>query len=248
MKLIVGAPVADRDWALPRWFECLQNQTRPPDEYVFVVKEVEGGGTRRLLHELAPVKVPQLSYAIDTTPYIPRHERNFHEAEYVYGDFAARRNALLRMALKREPDVILSLDTDVMLEDPTAIERLLQLLTAQKKLTAGEPDLVAPCLFLHAAGRASECFNAAWWAAGEPGSPERAWRRATAEDAAAGVQLIDIPMAAVMMTARVAETCRYAYHRQGEDMGFAQDLDRQRYRCLWDPDLEVRHVMSETAL
>jgi hypothetical protein len=247
VKLVVGAPVCDRDWALPRWFECLRQQTRPPDEYVFVVNDVTGN-TRRLLHDLAPVEVPQLSYAVDETRYIPRQERQRHSAEHVYGDFAKRRNALLRMVLKRDPDVFLSLDTDIMLEDPTVIGRLLQLLSAPKKLTEGPPALVAPCTFLHPTGRASECFNAAWWAAGDPGSPDRAWRRATAEDAAEGVQLIDIPMAAVMMRRSVAERCRYRYHAQGEDLGFAQDLERLGYRCLWDPDLEVRHVMSEDAL
>jgi hypothetical protein len=247
MKLVVGAPVCDRDWALPLWFECLRKQTRPPDEYVFVVNDVTGN-TRRLLHEHCPVEVPQLSYAVDGTRFIPRHERNNHPVQHVYGDFAERRNALLRMARKRDPDVFFSLDTDVMLEDPHMIERLLTLLTSVKKLTAGSPDVVAPCTFLHPSGRAGECFNAAWWAAGDPGSPDRAWRRATAVEAAQGVQLIDVPMAAVMMTAPVLESCRYRYHAQGEDLGFAQDLEAMSYQVLWDPDLEARHVMSEDAL
>lgn len=248
MKLVVGAPVCDRDWALPRWFECLQAQTRPPDEYVFVVNELPGLHTRRLLHELCPFDVPRLSYAIDRTPYIPRDDRQHHLPENVYGDFAWRRNKLLDMALKRDPDVFFSLDSDIMLDDPTTIERLLRLLTAAKALTAGSPDVVAASTFLHPTGRAGECYNAAWWAGGDEGSPERAWRRATADDAAEGVQLIDIPMAAVMMTRRVAETCRYRWHAQGEDLGFAQDLDRLDYRCVWDPNLETRHVMSPEAL
>jgi hypothetical protein len=238
MKVVVGAPVAARDWALKRWFECLYSQTRVPDEFVFVVKDVDGDRSRQLLHELGP-KPPALSYAIDTTRYVPRMERNSVGAEYVYADFAWRRNRLLQMVRKREPDVFLSLDTDIMLEDPTTIERLLELLE--------RAPVAAPLTYLHPAAAASECFNAGWWAGGEPGSPTRAWRRATVDEAH-GTIPVDIPMAAVAMHRRVVDTCKYAYHECGEDMGFAQDLDRLGYTCLWDTDLGVRHVMAAEEL
>jgi hypothetical protein len=214
-------------------------QTRPPDEYVFIVKDLPGSNTRHLLHELCP-KIPQLSYAIDHTPFIPRHERNFHAAEHVYSDFAWRRNKLRQMVLKREPDVFLSLDTDIMLEDETVVERLLGMLD--------DAPVASVCTFLHPAGRASECFNAGFWTGGDPGSPDRAWRRATPIDAAMGTIQIDIPMAVVAMKRRIVETCQYRHHAQGEDCGFAQDLDRLGVPVLWNADIEARHVMSEDAL
>jgi hypothetical protein len=205
---------------------------------VFCVKEVEGDCSRELLHELGP-KPPALSYAIDQTPYVPRMERNQVGAEHVYADFASRRNRLLQMVLKREPDVFLSIDTDLMLEDPATIERLLELLE--------RAPVAAPLTYLHPTGAASECFNAGWWNGGEPASPTRAWRRATVEEAH-GTIPVDIPMAAVAMRRQVVETCCYWVHECGEDMGFAQDLDRLGYECLWDTDLEVRHCMSPEEL
>lgn len=244
MKLVVGAPVADRDWALPHWFECLAAQTRPPDEYVFVVKETEGSRTRELLHELGP-EVPRLSYSIDSSEYVPRDERNQAGAEYVYTEFARRRNRLLDMAIKREPDIFFSLDTDIMLEDRHVIARLLELIESA--------PLSSPLLYLHPTGEPSECFNAGEWMAGDLGSPKRAWRRVPAEAVASARRghfplTVDIPMAAVMMRYDVLESCRYAYHECGEDLGFAQDLERHGYRCLWHPSIKVRHVMSERAL
>lgn len=244
MKLVVGCPVGpDRAWALPTWFRCLRQQTRQPDEFVFVVRDNDDDSIRRLLHEHAQVRPPALSYAIDRYPhFIPRYERNFHEHEIVYGEFARRRNQLLDMVCRREPDVFLSLDSDVMLDEPTVIEQLLA------PIEQGVADLAAPALFLHPGGHASEIYNAAWWAAGDPGSPDRAWRRATHEDAARGVQQIDIPMAAVAMSRQVLDLCEYRYHAQGEDLGFAQDIDRHRLVCWWMPELLVRHVMSPEAL
>lgn len=238
MKVVVGAPVAAREWALPRWFECLYAQTRPPDEFVFVIKDVDGDRSRELLHEMGP-KPPKLSYAIDQSRYVPRMERNHVGAEYVYADFAWRRNRLLQMVRKREPDVFISLDSDLLLEDPTTIERLLELLE--------RAPVAAPLTYLHPSGPAGECYNAGFWQGGEPGSPTRAWRRATAQEAH-GTIPVDIPMAAVAMRRQVVDTCKYDYHQQGEDMGFAQDLDRLGYGCLWDTDLEVRHVMAAEEL
>jgi hypothetical protein len=239
VKVIVGAPVADRAWALPHWFGCLYRQTRPPDEFVFVVNDApDEGKTRRLLHELGP-DVPQLSYGIDRTPFVPREKRASLPAEDVYRGFAYRRNQLRRLVLRREPDVFLSLDTDIMLENPRTIERLLAMLD--------DAPVAAPLLFLHPLGPASECFNAGFWQGGDPGSPERAWRRAVPEEAH-GTIPIDIPMAAVAMRREVLYRCEYRWHECGEDMGFAQDLDQHGFDCLWDTDLECRHVMNPEAL
>lgn len=239
MKLVVGCPVADRDWILPAWFAALQAQTRQPDEYVFVLSERQPtpvADTIRLIRWLSPVDVPALSYALDDSPYIPRYERNLHDPEHVYGEFARRRNLLRRMVLKREPDIFLSLDSDILLDDPRTIERLVGMLDLY--------PVAAPLVWLHPTGHASECYNAAWWAAGDPGSPDRAWRRATHADAEKGPQLVDIPMAAVMMRGVVLEACSWYYHRQGEDLGFAQDLEQHGMQCAWDPSLTTLHVMD----
>jgi len=237
MKVVVGAPVAARAWSLPKWFQCIYSQTRVPDEFVFVIGEVGDDQSRQIIHDHVPQA--KLSYAIDQTRYVPRMERASVETRFVYGDFAWRRNRLLQMVQKRDPDVFISLDTDLMLEDPTTIERLLELLE--------RAPVAAPLTYLHPTGAASECFNAGWWAGGEPGSPDRAWRRATAKEAH-GVIPIDIPMAAVAMRRQVVETAKYAFHECGEDMGFAQDLDRLGYECLWDTDLYATHYMDEQAL
>ena len=243
MRVVVGAPVADRDWILPQWVECLENQTRPPDHYTFVVGEVEGTEPTQKLQQLIgkPTAGGRLSYAMDQTRFVPRQERNNSRREFIYGDFAWRRNRLLQMVKRASADVFLSLDTDILLEDPTVIARLLEMLEAA--------PLAAPCVFLHPLGRQSECYNAAFWQMGlDAGEDDRQWRRVTAADCQVGPILVDIPMAAVMMRREVIESCSYRYHECGEDMGFAQDLDRHGMPCLWDPGMEVRHVMSPEAL
>jgi hypothetical protein len=49
-------------------------------------------------------------------------------------------------------------------------------------------------------------------------------------------------MAAIAMNRRVLEHCRYRWHESGEDLGFAQDLDRIGARCAWDTGLKARHL------
>jgi hypothetical protein len=59
---------------------------------------------------------------------------------------------------------------------------------------------------------------------------------------------IGVPMAAIAMNRRVLRDCRYRWHESGEDLGFAQDLDRIGARCAWDTGLKARHLWDETHL
>lgn len=238
MRLIVGAPVCNRAWALPAWFHHLDRQTIKPDGFVFVCNPEPDDGTHGLL--IREARIRHLVLGTDSTAYTPRHERNRVGTERAYTDFATRRNQLLSLAAYDGADVFLSLDTDIMLEDPGTIEQLLSLLESA--------PVSSPVTFLHQQEAESHCYNAGNWLSSGTHDPRRLWKRITPEQAANGVQMIEIPMAAVMMRREVIETCQYRYHECGEDLGFAQDLDRNGYRCLWDPSLHARHVWQEAAL
>ncbi len=53
----------------------------------------------------------------------------------------------------------------------------------------------------------------------------------------------DIVMAAVFMPRNIYTTVRYRQHRQGEDLGFAINLDRAGFKSLAATDIEAPHIM-----
>lgn len=242
MKLIVGAPVAERAWALPKWFDCLRAQTLRPDGFVFAYSRSDDD-TAKLLgrHSFGSLHVDYVEEA-----YISRRVRHEDRGARAYGELAQHRNRLMKLALEFDADMYLSLDTDVFLTDPTTISRLVGAITA----AAG--DLSSVRIYLSRQGPALPTYNAGWWRTTDQDSPTRAWDRVTEDDVKAsyGAFGVDIPMAVVMMPRDVLERCQggYCYHESGEDLGFAQELDRQGLKTIWLTDINPPHVMDPAQL
>ncbi len=238
MRLIVGAPVADRAWSLPAWFDCLRRQTRQPDEFAFVHSGQPGDATWRALSDGVRAAGKPSDVRHDPAAPHPRHD-------YARFQTLARlRNDLLDIARDDlDADLFLSLDTDVMLENPDTIKRLEQLV-----VTDGW-DVASPVTWLHPLGEGSWAYNAAWWsAAGTPGDPRRPWARPEPVTLPWGeVVEIGVPMAAMLMNRRAMD-CRYRWHLGGEDLGFAQDLDQRGLRVAWDTGLKAFHAWNESHL
>lgn len=238
-RLILGAPVANRAWALPAWFDHLAAQSRPPDGVVFVHSGHRGDETwEALRHGAALLGLDHVRVVHDPAP---AHERGDPAR---YATLARLRNRLLAEArLFENPDVFVSLDSDVLLTDPSTLENL------EGHLHAGA-DTASPVLWLASDHQPdSEAYNAGWWATTDTGSGDRAfYRRPVAAIPWGETVQIDVPMAAVAMNRRVLDRCRYRWHECGEDLGFAQDLDLIGARCVWDTTLVAKHVWSQAEL
>jgi len=239
MKIAVGAPVAGRAWILQEWRRRLQHQTLRPSAYCFVYSYSEDDtykilgdkqwGGRVIVHKTL-------------APYYSRTFRNTdqndpHRAKH----FSTLRNTLLAMFLRTDADLFVSLDTDVLLDDHSALERLTQ--TIQDGW-----DTASALTYLHPLGERSHCYNAGYLTGGVGFT--QGWRRAEQNEVLAyrSPVKIDVPMAAVMMTHQVAKSCRYKAHECGEDIGFGQSLAQHGFRSAWRTDLVVRHVWDETYL
>lgn len=243
-RVVLGAPVAHREWVLPAYFDAIAAQTVRPDAFLFVHSGTRYDATwQALAAGAALVGRDELTILHDSRPPHQRHDNAR------FGTLAVLRNTLLAMAVGMlDADVLISLDTDVLLEDRRTIERLLELLDEGW-------DTASPVTWLHPLGEGSWAYNAGWWSwpaadrqLGGRG-PHRPWTRPGPEHVAWGVTLaIDVPMAATAMSRRVLERCRYRWHEAGEDLGFAQDLDRLGMACAWDTTLKARHVWDPTQL
>jgi hypothetical protein len=236
MNVIVGAPVANRAWALPDYYRLLAAQDRPPDGVLLVHSGHIGDDTWAAARRCAREYGLRTHMLYDHAHPHPRHD------PARFGTLAMLRNKLLAAArILAGADIFVSLDTDVMLDNPATISRLLELLDDGW-------DTASPVTWLHPHGEGSWAWNAGWWTDRSTG-PGRGWNRRTTDDIPWGqVIRIDIPMAAIAMNARVFEHCRYRWHESGEDLGFAQDLQRRHARCAWDTGLKARHVWDQAHL
>jgi hypothetical protein len=245
VRLIVGAPVAHRAWALPRWFECLAAQTVRPDGVVLLHSGNPEDETWRVAIEQATVHGFDL--LIEHDHHWP-HERTDNKR---YATLAGLRNELLRLVRdKMRADLFLSLDTDIMLEDPETIQRL------DCMLTDG-CDLASCATFLHPAASAPDVDEEIFWAynAGwvnkdraNPWDARDGWLRPLPNEIDwTATYRIDIPMGVWLGNRQVLD-CRYKWHVSGEDLGFAQDLQEHGLVCRWDASLRARHYWQESHL
>lgn len=252
LKVAVGAPVAERAWILPDWLGCLERQTLQPDCLCFAYSHSRDD-TKAILtegHRGCPL-------------ILHSSKLRFHPRSARQGDptdqnralhFSRLRNELRALFLATDADICVSLDTDILLTDPTALERLVGAVTGHAGLVRADTgydnwDVAAPLLCLHPTGFDSHCYNAGWWMAGDPGDPQRIWRRADENDYRSRKTPVpvDIVMGAFAIRRHALAMCRYKPHELGEDLGFADALC-ERHRAVWLTDLPVDHIWDRTGL
>jgi hypothetical protein len=239
MRLIVGCPVANRAWALPHWFQCLANQTRQPDGFVFLHSGHIGDDTWRAIQDGCERHHFDSHVQHDERAPHARHDNDR------FATLADLRNQVLALARgDMHADLFLSLDTDVMLEDPHTIERLLGML-------GHGCDLASCATFLHHAASNPNVDHEIFWAynAGWLNPPgAKGFRRPLPGELDwDAVYRIDIPMA-VWLGERAVLDCRYDWHESGEDIAFAWALQDAGLKCHWDTGLRAKHYWQESHL
>jgi hypothetical protein len=133
-------------------------------------------------------------------------------------------------------DYYFSLDSDIILEQPDTISRLISYSqqfpgTVVSPLSFMTPDSLN---FPSVMSWRDKAGGAAWrdlhnYPIGQP-------------------FLADIVMAAVLMPREIYTTVRYTAHRQGEDLGFATQLSRHRFKSLAASDIHCPHLMHRSML
>lgn len=239
-RLVLVTPVADRAWALPAWFAHLAAQTVRPDALAFVHSGRIGDATWRAIEDgAAGLGVRALSILHDDAPPHPRHD------DRRFATLARLRNRALNEAVALDADLVLSLDTDIMLRDPFTVERLCELVAEVGC------DIAGPVAFLHPAAppawepgdRVCWAYNFGWLAS--PGDPQRCWlRRPHVNTIDWGATITaDVPMGCWVANHRAA-ACRYEWHESGEDIGFARALQHAGCRFRVDTSLYAWHCWS----
>jgi len=242
-KILIACPVFKREWILPTWLEFIENQDFPKENLGFMF---ELGDDDEATHDILwdwQCSHPQYHIfdgQIDQRLYHEAHPdgtRQWHSERYE--TMATLRNSLLERASQMTDryDYYFSLDSDILLEDPQTLNKLVAHAEA-----ISDADVLSPLMYMTPFD--TDYPSAMTWV-DHPGG--RAIRD-LGEYKIGEVFKADIVMAAVFMKQHVVERVRYRWHPQGEDLGFAAELARMNMSsyCVWD--VYCPHIMHSFML
>lgn len=238
MKLIIGCPIYDRAWILPLWLDAIQKQSINLSDVGFVFAAAENDtSTIDILNkwksfnnqiELFDIFYPQ------NVNHFSHEDGTRHWTISKYENMVNLRNQLLSRVRSYQPDYFFSLDSDIIIKNPSTIE----LLVAHIKDGA---DAVNPLMFMTPAG---SMFPSVMTWESEPGG--KAHRNF-------GYPLgtyfkADVIMAAKMMSKDVYNNVSYEIHAQGEDLGWSSNCAKQGFNLYCASYIYAIHVMHKRML
>lgn len=242
-NILIGCPVYDRAWILPTWFEFIEKQNYPKANIGFIF---ELGDNDDETHDVLwnwQVAHPEYK-GFDAQIYMRISHEAHPDGTRVWGAqkyenmVTLRNNLLERVAgLSEQYDYYFSLDSDILLEDPETLNKLV----AHAESLAGA-DVLSPLSYMTPFD--TEFPSAMTWV-NDPGAQAI---RDLNKYPVGEVFEADIVMAAVFMKKHVFEKIRYRWHLQGEDLGFATNLaynDLHSY-AVWD--IYCPHIMHRPLL
>jgi len=236
-KILIGAPIYDRAWIIPHWFKAIEEQSGFNLSDIGFVFEAAPNDeeTHELLfdwHSKHP-EVACFDVEINTTQKHTKHQndkRGWTKDRYYH--MVAFRNNLLDKAIGYDFDRYFSLDTDVLLEDKSTLEKLYSF--------TSDPVAASPLMFMSQATR-QHPSTMSW--AHRPGAVARR------TDYPLGTTFkTDVIMAAKMMSKPVFQNVRYEWHRQGEDLGWSANCAKAGYDLYCLSDIYAPHIMSRNML
>lgn len=234
MKLIIGCPIYKRNWILHHWIRCILNQSVDISDIGFIF-EVSPGDyeTINSLHTWKNMDKRIPLFEINERADIPHFEHAPNSRQWTiskYHNMVSLRNSILDRVRFHQPDMYLSLDSDILLENSNTIE----FLSAHIKDGA---DAVSPLMFMTPTGT---MFPSVMSWRSEIG--DKAYRQ---EKYPLGSYFkSDIIMAAKMMSKDVYMNVDYEVHSQGEDLGWSKNAGLKGYELYSASYIYANHIMG----
>lgn len=220
MQLLVGCPVSHRHWILPQWFQHVSQACATANlavRYVFVGDPSDP--SFEVIGQLAPNAITV--EVIDTRSDDRRIWRPSR-----YHKMVELRNLLLSAVRTEEPELFLSLDSDILLH-PQALALL--------KEDLDRFDAVGARCYMTKSGPSAPSYANL--------GREGALRRPDAF----GVFACQVIMAAKLMTPP-AYRVDYRFHIQGEDIGWSLACAEAGLRLGWDGRVASKHIVVPSML
>lgn len=230
MKVAVGCPVARREWIIRRWADHVLVGLGGDVDPVFVVVAHPDDPTPGILRDHLG-GVPLVVVPDDVA-------RDGDRRDWVHRRFAEMvtiRNLLLQQVRDLEPDVFLSIDSDILLH-PEAFPAMVGMLDRFDAAGAAVFLSHPPAMKAGRRGLGKPSYTLPNFAMLTPGQKlHRIWRPGATCP-------VDVLMALKLMTP-AAYQVDYAYHDQGEDTGWSLACRDARVRLGWTSTVVSKHVM-----
>lgn len=237
--IVIGCPVYKRDWILPAWFYFIQRQTIPLHEIGFVFElGVDDEETLQTLGawktQHPEVRIFDIEIRNDIAHF--SHEEGQRQWSYSkYENMVSMRNSLLDKVKEIKPDYYFSLDSDVLLINPTTIELL-------QAHVNDDADAVNTLMFMTPFG--TDFPSVMSWVEGE--NHKKAYRKN--DYPLGGYFKSDVIMAAKMMSPKTYNSSRYRFHMQGEDLGWSADCAEKGLNLYCASYIYTPHIMGRIEL
>lgn len=229
-KVLIAAPVRDRERTLPTYFRCLQSLDYPKDkiEFYFLVNDSEDK-TEELIGEFVEkaecVKAESESWNLGTV----KDARVQGIRLKVYDALAKLRNKVLDKFRESDCEYLLSIDSDIYAQP--------ELL---KRLVSHDKDFVAAYI---SNSPKHVCPNA-MVKVPSPRYPGRwHWGRFKMP-AKEGIYKVDLSGAVCLMSRKVL-SCKYSWSNKGEDAPFCEEMSKAGIDIWFDTKSLCTHDMGE---
>lgn len=225
LKVMIGCPLRDRAWVLPRYLDCLQklDKSQCQVQYAFIINDCSDHSPR-ILAGFAHGQ-PELVKLIEKNYDAPG---GYRRGQYNFGRLAQLRNLLLNIFLQSDCDYLFSLDSDILVPANT----LTQLLT-------DDCDIISALVCNgHEIGD-DGIYNILK----RENDGSYVHIRNFPRDR---VFPVDCTGAAYLIKrAVIASGVRYSSQRGGEDVAFCEDAANRGFNIFCDGRLECLHLMRE---
>lgn len=224
IKVMIGCPVRNRAWILPRYLEALEAMDYPHQdrEYCFIVNN-STDGTETLLHQFArnafsPVKICVVNF---------NHPRGEQRGEYCFKNLAYLRNLLLNQFVLSECSYLFSVDSDIIVP-PHALSSLIE----------HGCDIISALVPNGELLKDGKIFNILRKAGNGRYVHIKDFPREK-------ILEVDVTGAACLIHRRVIERgARYSDIYGAEDIGFCEEARSLGFKIFCAPFVECEHVMS----
>lgn len=238
MKLIIGCPIYQRSWIFPYWISAIERQSIDLSQVGFVFVGSKDDEETISMLETWKIRHPEVKVfdiiIADNLNHFAHIEGQRHWTISKYENMVNLRNLLLSKVREYQPDFFFSLDSDILLSNPSTIE----LLIAHLKDGA---DAVSPLMFMTPTG--TQFPSVMKWLEEAGGRAHRNYEFSLGDYFKA-----DVIMAAKMMSKNVYNNIDYSIHQQGEDLGWSSNCSKNGYSLYSASYIYAIHVMSRQML